>query len=247
MRFSVALMVHSISARSISSLTIAAGIALVPLTVAIGACGGSHKPPETPAAASESESSSSAAEGDGEAAPASSSAAESADAAPAPSEAASAAPAPAAKPGSTKATAKNDPAWAACHQNFKPKGKDKDVSKDVTALAKSCAKATKLKQLGKTITGKQSDSGSPQTYPLKAQANHCYRVYAQAGDGIKDLDVAIKDSTGAVAGEDSTDSATAIVLDDGAVCFKEADAAEVVVSVGSGSGAYALQIWQQQQ
>lgn len=247
MRFSVAFMPHSTCARSTSSLVAVAAIALAPLAFAIGACGGGQKPPETPPAASENASSSSASETDGEAVPAPSGAAESADAAPAPSEAASAAPAPATKPGSTKASAKNDPAWAACHQNFKPKGKDKDVSKDVAALAKSCAKATKLKQLGKTITGKQSDSGPPQTYPLKAQANHCYRIYAQAGDGIKDLDIAIKDSTGAVAGEDSTDSPTAIVLDDGAVCFKEADAADIVVSVGSGSGAYALQIWQQQQ
>lgn len=216
---------------------------LVPLAVTIVACGGGQKPPETPASTSESSASSSS-ESAGEAGPTATGASEEADAA-APSEAtsAAAAPAPAPKPGSTKASAKNDPAWAACHQNFKPKGKDKDVSKDVAALAKSCAKATKLKQVGKTITAKQSDSGPPQTYPLKAQANKCYRVYAQAGDGIKDLDVAIKDSTGAVAGEDSTDSATAIVLDDGAVCFKEADAAEVVVSVGSGSGAYALQIW----
>jgi hypothetical protein len=241
MRFSVAFMATSNSARS-TSLVFLAGTTLVPLAIAIGACGGGNKPPETPPSASES-SSTSASESTSETAPAASSAAEATDAA-APSESASAAAAPApAKPASTKASPKNDPAWATCHQNFKPKGKDKDVSKDVATLAKSCAKATKLKQVGKTITGKQSDSGSPQTYPLKAQANHCYRVYAQAGDGIKDLDVAIKDSAGAVAGEDSTDNATAIVLDDGAVCFKEADAATVVVSVGSGSGAYALQIW----
>jgi hypothetical protein len=49
--------------------------------------------------------------------------------------------------------------------------------------------------------------------------------------------------TSNVAGEDATDAATAVVLEDGAVCFKEADAATVVVSVGSGSGAFALQIW----
>lgn len=235
-------MAHSIPSRS-RSIVLVAGT-LVPLVVTLGACGGGQKPAETPAA-STSESASTSTGESGEAGASATSETEASDAgAPTETPTAAAAPAPAAKPGSTKATAKNDPAWAACHQSFKPKGKDKDVSKDVTALAKSCAKATKLKLIGaKTITGKQSDSGPPQTYPLKALANHCYRVYAQAGDGIKDLDVAIKDSTGAVAGEDSTDSATAIVLDDGAVCFKESDAAEVVVSVGSGSGAYALQIW----
>ncbi len=216
----------------------------MPFAAAVGACGGGGKPPETPStpsetsSSSESESSSSTSEAASETADTGANAtSESA------SSSSASASAPAANAASTKASAKNDPSWAACHQNFKPKGKDKDVSKDVAALAKSCQKATKLKLVGKTITGKQSDSGSPQTHALKAQANHCYRVYAQAGDGIKNLNVAIKDSAGAIAGEDSSDSPTAIVLDDGAVCFKESDAASVVVSVGSGSGAYALQIW----
>jgi cytoskeletal protein RodZ len=219
-------------------LILLAGMALVPFAVSLGACGGG-KPAETPENASESSSSSSASES-GDAAPAEPAASESASAAPSETAAAPAAPASTA---STKVTTKNDPAWAACYASVKLKGKDKDVSKDVAALSKACAKATKQKQIGKTLTGKQSDSGSPQSYPLKAAAKHCYRVYAAGGEGIKDLDVAIKDSAGNVAGEDSTDMSTAIVLDDGAVCFKEADAATVVVSVGSGSGAYAVQIW----
>ena len=213
-------------------------MALVPFGVSLGACGGGgEKPPETPANESSGSSSSAAADDAGGASSAS-------EASSAPAESASAeAPAAPANTGSTKATAKNDPSWATCHASVKLKGKDKDVSKDVAALGKSCAKVSKMKVVGKTLTGKQSDSGSPQSYPLKAAAKHCYRVFAAGGDGIKDLDVAIKDSAGNVAGEDSTDSSTAIVLDDGAVCFKEADAATVVVSVGSGSGAYAVQIW----
>ncbi|MGD0677948.1 MAG: hypothetical protein ABSC94_21250 [Polyangiaceae bacterium] len=216
-----------------------AGASLVPLAVGVGACGGGGKPAETPPTASETPSSSA-----GESASAEPTAAESTSAAPAESARAEApAPAPAPKTGSAKATTKSDPTWADCYATFKPKGKDKDVSKDVAALAKLCAKATKMKLVGKTLTGKQSDSSPPQSFPLKAAAKHCYRVYAQAGDGVKDLDVAIKDSTGATAGEDSTDSSTAVALQDGVVCFKDADAATVVVSVGGGSGAYAVQIW----
>ena len=37
-------------------------------------------------------------------------------------------------------------------------------------------------------------------------------------------------------GEDSTDDPSPVVLEDGAVCFTEADAATVVVSVGMGKG-----------
>jgi hypothetical protein len=34
-----------------------------------------------------------------------------------------------------------------------------------------------------------------------------------------------------------------VVLEDGAVCFTQADEASIVVSVGAGSGAYAVQVW----
>ena len=143
--------------------------------------------------------------------------------------------------GSTKVTVKNDPAWAACHRTYD--AKKKDVSRDVDAMARGCAKVTKMTLVGKTLTGKQGDQDPPQTFPLKAEANHCYRVYAQASDGIKDLDLAIKDSTGAIAAEDSTDDPSPVSLEDGAVCFKEADAATLVVSVGLGKGNYAVEIW----
>jgi hypothetical protein len=219
-----------------SRLLALAGATLLPIAglSALGtqACGGAQKPPEAPPAASASAAPS--------AAPAASSAAPVASAAP--STSASAAPAPPPpNPGSKKATKKNDASWASCHQSFK--ASNKEVSKDVEAMAKSCAAATKMKPVGKTLTGKQGDQDPPQSFPLKAEANHCYRVYAQAADGIKDLDLAIKDSAGAIAGEDSTDDPSPVVLEDGAVCFTEADAATVVVAVGMGKGAYAVQIW----
>jgi predicted small lipoprotein YifL len=218
------------------SLVVLAGMALLPFVVTMGACG-QKKPAESPAAESESAApagSESAAAEESDAAPAASSSA-------APAESAKEeAPAPAASPGSTKATAKHEIAWATCHSSFTPKGKS--VSADVTALAKGCAKATKMKVIGKTLTGKLAD-GANQSFPLKAKANKCYRVYAQGAETFKDLDVAIKDSAGATAGEDSTDASNAVVLDDGAVCFKEADSATVVVSAGSGNGAFAAQIW----
>ncbi|MGA7119027.1 MAG: hypothetical protein WBY94_02970 [Polyangiaceae bacterium] len=100
-----------------------------------------------------------------------------------------------------------------------------------------------MKLVGKTSVGKQADQDKPQSFPLDAKAGRCYRVYAQAAEGIKDLDVVVKDSAGVAVGEDSTDDPSPVVVDDGAVCFSKDDNASVVVSVGMGSGAYALQIW----
>jgi hypothetical protein len=211
-----------------------AAMALVPLAATMGACG-HGKPPETPASESESSSASSAASEapDGEAEPAASAAASAAPSEGSSSESSAAAPS---NPGSTKATSKNDSSWVACHSNFKPKGKSQAA--DVAALATGCAKTTKMKK----IKAAASKTGDAQTWPLKTKANKCYRVYVQGADGTK-IDASIKDSTGAVAGAASGDSSTAVVLDDGAVCFKEADAATVSVSVKSGSGGYAVQIW----
>jgi hypothetical protein len=150
-------------------------------------------------------------------------------------------PVPPPSAGSSKVTLKSDPAWGACHHD--PGAKKKDVSADVEAMARACAKVTRMSLVGKTLTGKQGDQDPPQTFPLAVEAGRCYRVYAQGSDGIKDLDLAIKDSTGAVAGEDATDNSSPVVVEDGAVCFKEADSAAVVVSVGLGKGNYAVQIW----
>lgn len=142
---------------------------------------------------------------------------------------------------SKKADKKQDAAWAACHKDYKPGGKN--IEADVAKLAKMCEKATGMKLVGKTLTGKQDADAAPQKFPLKAAAGKCYRVFAESEASIKDLDLAIKDSNGDIAGEDTTDDPSPIVLEDGAVCFKEADEATIIISVGMGKGKYAVQVW----
>jgi hypothetical protein len=114
-------------------------------------------------------------------------------------------------------------------------------------MAKACEGVTAMKPIGKPITGSQADSALPQSFPLDAKAGHCYRVYAQAADGIQDLDVFIKDSASVIVGQDSTDDPSPVVLEDGAVCFSKADKANIVVSVGMGKGAWALEVWERAQ
>jgi hypothetical protein len=205
-----------------------------PLALGLAACGGKAAPPAIAPASSASAG----------AAPATSTARSTEPPgpppAPAPPGPAIAPPAPPPTAGSTKVTVRSDPTWASCHQGYEAK---KDPARDVDAMARGCAKVTKMSLFGTTLTGKQGDQDPPQSFPFKADAGRCYRVYAQASEGIKDLDLAIKDSSGAIAGEDSTDDASPVVVEDGAVCFKEADGAAVVVSVGMGKGTYAVQIW----
>lgn len=216
--------------RTLSLVALAALVA-VPVAVAVVACGGNEQPPLTPPppptspAASETSAVS--------AAPAATTTAT--------ATASAAPPPPAPTPISSVAKTKTDATWAACHTSFKAKGKD--VSNDVAAMAKACATATKMKLVGKTLTGKQGAEDAPQSFPFDAKANHCYRAYAQAAEGIKDLDLVVKDSAGIVVGQDSTDDPSPVVLEDGAVCFTKDDKASVVVSIGMGKGSYAVQVW----
>jgi hypothetical protein len=91
--------------------------------------------------------------------------------------------------------------------------------------------------------GKQADRDPPQSFPLEARAGHCYRTFAQAGDGITDLHIVVRDSAGVEVAHDDSDRAGPVVMEDGAVCFQKDDHASVVVSVGLGSGEFALQVW----
>jgi hypothetical protein len=148
---------------------------------------------------------------------------------------------PAGSAGSVKADRMTSPRYSGCHSSYKMA--TQTVATEVVQMAQGCAAATKMHPLGPPFQGNQSASSAPQSFPFKAIASHCYRVYGAAVTGIKDLDLVLKDSTGAVAGEDSTDDPTPVVLEDGVVCFKENDDATIVASVGDGSGAFALQVW----
>jgi hypothetical protein len=146
------------------------------------------------------------------------------------------------KPESDKVTWKRD-SPKNCHTGNKGDG---DLVAAVTSMASSCV-GGKMKQVGQPLTGEggSASSGHPgemiKQFPLKAQANHCYRVFgiAQAAT-VKDFDVAIVDSATKSTGEDLTDGNDAIALEDGSICFKVDDDANVNVAVGDGFGKWAV-------
>jgi hypothetical protein len=143
---------------------------------------------------------------------------------------------------STKATLKLMSPWAHCHDAFAPSGAD--ARGEVARLSSACAEATHMHRVGEPFAGEQKASDKPQTYAFKARAGHCYRAYGAGASGIKNLDLLMQDSEGSVLGQDGTDDGAPVVLDAGAACFKKDDDAAVVVSVGDGAGAYAVEIWE---
>jgi hypothetical protein len=192
----------------------------VPFVLALAGCGGGATPAADPTSVTSSHSAGSASTAAG---------------------GGSATLTPAGSAGSQKAERRTNPAWAPCHSAYTlaPNG---DVVAAVDQMAKGCADTTRM-HLVDSFKGSQAANNPPQSFSFRAEANHCYRAYGVAASGITDLDLLVKDSTGAVAGEDSTDDPTPVVLEDGAICFKEADAASVMVSIGGGGGAYGVELW----
>jgi hypothetical protein len=165
--------------------------------------------------------------------------------APPPASAGSAATTPAAvqatKPESAKVTWKKEPSPKNCHQA--PKAGD--LTPQTTAIATACVDAAKMHQVGTPTSGEGQASTSTmvKSIPLAAKANHCYRIFGLAEAAVTDFDIAVMDSAGKLAGEDTTDGSDAIVLEDGAICFNADDAASVNTAVASGNGKWTVEIW----
>lgn len=212
--------------------------ALLPFAIAIsvGACGGDDKKVNHP------ESSASASTGS-TGATASTPTASATDTASG-SSSTTAVPPQASRFTSKKATVKQDPAFAACHANYKPTSNGRDLNGDVTKMAKMCEAATKMHLVaGGTFKGSGSEESRPAHFKFKAKSGKCYRAFAESDPGIKDLDMQIKDSADETAGEDATDDPSPIVMEDGAVCFTTDDEPYVSLAVGMGKGNFAIQVW----
>lgn len=141
--------------------------------------------------------------------------------------------------GSKKASKRVHPEWASCSAAHAPSA---DLDAEVTSLAKACQAITKMHPVGALLKNTQAQGAPAQSFKLKAEANHCYRLYAASAPTIKNMEILITDSEGGLAVEARTDAPRAIVLEDGAICFTAADDAQIKVSIGAGEGSYAVQV-----
>jgi hypothetical protein len=139
--------------------------------------------------------------------------------------------------GSKKAKKKTDGALFACGGGAAPTAKDPGDL--VKRLGEACATLAKMKPASAMIRGQQADKDAHQEHKLKVQANKCYRVVFAFDESVKDAVVVMRDSAGDIVAE----SAGAALPDDGAICFTAADEITLMVGVGAGKGAYALQVW----
>ena len=130
--------------------------------------------------------------------------------------------------------------WSACHASPIVRG---DAAKVVAQVALACAGATKLKPSGASISGSLTASDPAMSFPLRAEAGQCYRVYASAAAELKHAVFIVRDQSSRAAAEYRIDELDGALAPDEALCFREAQNATIVVSAGLGSGAFAVQVW----
>jgi hypothetical protein len=139
--------------------------------------------------------------------------------------------------GSKKAKVKDDAALTECG------GKEASHAKDPAALVKkigdACAAPSKMKPIGAPLKGTQADREPHQENKLHVEANHCYRVYFAADDGVKDVVATLRDSNGDVI----TSAPGPAAPQFGAMCFSAADDVTLSIGVGAGKGTWAAQVW----
>lgn len=105
------------------------------------------------------------------------------------------------------------------------------------ALARLVA-SCKLRPLGPAFAAQSSDGDPAKETRFQAKAGRCYRVLSARDASITDLVVVVRDGHGDTAAE----GPEVAIPRDGKLCFSSDDAATVLVSVGTGRGAFAVQV-----
>lgn len=139
--------------------------------------------------------------------------------------------------GSKKARTTTDGALYACGAGAKPTAKD--PADLVKRIGEACAAAAKMKPVGAVVRGQQGDKDAHQEHKFRAEASKCYRVYFATDETVQKAVVLARDSAGDLVAA----SPGAALPEDGAMCFTSADEVTLLVGVGAGKGAYALQVW----
>lgn len=230
------------------ALAAAAATALVVLPPGLAACGGQGAPPPaTPAAAAPAPA---AAE-----APPASSAAASRPAPAAPAKGEKAADGVVydevddptnLKPLFEKTSMPSFPAATvneqACWQTM---GLSGTAKQDYEALTAKCGASTGSVEYVKPALGKLHEKHDKRdTFVVPIQGGLCYRFFGVADSSIKDLDVLIEKTGGALVGDDKTNGPVAIIESDKAWCIDKDGVYNFLVEVdGPGSGDYVFGIW----
>ncbi len=102
-----------------------------------------------------------------------------------------------------------------------------------------------MEEVGTTVTGELGE-GQTHTHPLILIGTYCYRIFAQGGPGLEDVELELVDPNGVPAQRDAdVGPSAALGLADG-ICPYYAGRYTLQVRAGHGHGAYAFRVFRKQ-
>ncbi len=131
---------------------------------------------------------------------------------------------------------------SACWQSLSLTG---EAQRDFDALAESCGKPTGMLEYAKPEKGHlRSTNDKRDTFTLKLRKALCYRFFAVADSGMKDIDILIERPGGALVGDDKQNGPIAIIEAGQPWCITDDQELDFHVEIdGVGAGNYVFGAW----
>lgn len=133
-----------------------------------------------------------------------------------------------------------DPFWSACYRGFQP---GEGPAADVERLAFMCSAPRGFRAVAPLHSASQKEDDRAERLVLRVRPGRCYRLFAVAGEGVRDLDVAILAPDGRLVAADLSKDAWSVVPPRAPWCPDEEGPFAIDVSVSDGEGAYVLGVW----
>ena len=105
---------------------------------------------------------------------------------------------------------------------------------------KKLGTACKLQPSSPMFSATLGDADGAKEFTFRAKGGHCYRVLSAKDAAVLDLVVVLRDGKGDIA---ATGPESAVPAN-GKLCFEADDDTTLLVSVGTGRGAFAVQLWE---
>lgn len=133
-----------------------------------------------------------------------------------------------------------DPFWSTCYKGFHP---DEGPASDLERLAFACSAPRGFNAVSSLHAATQKASDRAERLVVRVRPGRCYRLFAVAGAGVRDLDVAILAPDGRLVGADLSKDAWSVVPPRGPWCPDEEGPFAIDVSVADGEGSYVIGLW----
>jgi hypothetical protein len=132
--------------------------------------------------------------------------------------------------------------WQRCYTGFSPSGNPKS---DLERITRRCGALGGMRAITAIRLGEQSERAPADRYTFFVpEAGACFRIFATADRNVRDLDLMLRTPDGEPIAGDLTHDSWPVVPPEGPACFEQPGVYVLEVSVFSGAGRYALQVYE---